>query len=99
MIVIVNIGKSLKAGVSPMTATERAWPLSVKRCQTCTYVVAVDKGLPVECFRRISAFPDLIDPGRVAFKLALCTPAEQTIVRAAIRGISLKGIQRGKYIP
>lgn len=97
MIVVVNIRKSLKAGVPIIIATAQAWALSFDKCSTCDYVIAVDTGTIVGYFNLNGVHH--VGSKRVSFDLTPCTPAQIAIINGIIGTTSLRGIQRGKYIP
>ena len=100
MIIAVNISKALADGKSELEATRRAWDLDIEKCREHGYVIGVEKGQIICCFRLINVIPDDQLPERVKFELGQCSNDEEQNIRSYIRDndISLGGVQRGKYI-
>jgi hypothetical protein len=100
MIIAVNIGRTLNAGLTIQQATERAWSLSMNNCLMHQYVIGVSGGEILGYFRLINVSQDELEPDRVAFELEPCTQQQIDTINNHIQAnnVNLKGVQRGKYI-
>lgn len=100
MIIAVNISKALAEGKTLLEATKRAWDLDIERCREHEYVIGVEKGQIIGCFKLESVVADTENEQRVAFILDPCSAETEQMIRSYIRNndINLGGVQRGKYI-
>ena len=92
-IIAVNIYKGIIL-MNPMDATKRVWKLKLNKCIDYEYVIGVNKGEIVECFTMIGVHQDLTIIDRVEFDLELCSPLQNSHIRAYIdaNNINLKWI-------